>query len=464
MRRKTTALISCLLTFIALHAQNIPNGDFENWNNYSHYRLDSFYQYNYNVSRSTEHIEGRYALKLENTVSADGVTRRSGYCTNVIASKNQTGFPFEGDMLSVVFYAKYNLAVGDSARVYVVFYENKATKGYINFYLSGTSNGEFSRFNVPIYWYNTRTPDEVSIYLYSKHSPKGSPIAGNGYVIIDDLHFENIGKRGNDIYNQGFEGWTNDGIDYPEHWRSLDLLYLDTYYAYLSGDGVSRSTDAHGGNYSMKVSNYPGTSIPGRSYVYIGTTNKHQSTSIPSFKVYKRYNYLEGFFKYESPGKDSALIIYRMYKNGTPITYASRYLKPSNGWQYFNMKINYGSNDTIVPDSGSLFVYSSYPTPNHESSYLLLDDLDLAMQPNFSAIEEFDPKITVYPNPTNRSIYLNLEHPGKIELYNIQGQQVLHQHSSSGSHELDISMLPEGIYYLIFSNNDYQWKTKILKQ
>lgn len=445
-----------LLVFSTTSAQNVPNGDFETWTTYNHYQLDHYYAPYRNVSRSFDHYDGKYALRLDNTVSEDGTVRYRGYVYNVISSIGQTGFPFEGDVLSAVFHAKYDLADGDSAYVRVIFREKGATKGFVNFYASGNSNNAFIKFSIPIFWYNTRTPDEVAIYIYSNHD---NNIQGNGYFIIDDLHFENIGQRAQSIINFGFEDWTNIGVSFPQHWRSLDLRVFDDSKYFLPDTGVEYSTDAFRGNYSMKVGNYV-SGTPRASYAFVGSENDQYYT--PAFRVYKRYKYLQGYYKYYTDQNDSGRIYFRTFKNGTQMSFGNIYLNPTNDWTYFNIPINY-YNDSI-PDSAAIMVYSSNGTPTGENSYLLVDELDLVMEPWSLSVAEVRQPLNGYPNPCTSSIEINVPEEGILVLNDLIGTKIKSFPVRSGHLSIAMDDLPTGIYYLNIVNNNKTWQTKIMKQ
>lgn len=454
--RQLSYILGLILAVQTVFGQNIPNGDFETWTVYNHYQLDNYYAPYRNVYRSFDHYEGKYALRLENTVSEDGSTKYRGYCYNVISSIGQSGFPFEGDVLSVVFYAKYDLAEGDSARIYVVFRENGGTKGYVNFYTTGNSNGGYIKFSIPIFWYNTRTPDEVSVYLYSNED---ADVQGNGYIIIDDLHFENIGERGQDIINFGFEDWTNIGVSFPQHWRSLDLRVFDDSRYFLPDTGVEYSTDAYRGSYSMKVGNYVSGGIPRSSYVFLGTENDDYYT--PAFKLYNRYKYIQGYYKYYTDQSDSGRLYLRTYKNGTQLSFSNIYFQPKDEWSYFNIPINY-YNDSI-PDSAAIMVYSAAGTPTGENSHLLLDELDLVMEPWSLAVNELTADLGASPNPCRDKVHLVVPDAGILSINNSFGQNIKSFPVIKGKIWIDVKELPSGLYYLNIKNTENLWQTKILK-
>ena len=444
---------------IGLNAQNIPNGGFEDWTKHNHFSLKNYYSSSIvNVKRTTEHMEGAYALRLDNTVSEDGLTRRRCFVQNRINSIGQDGFEFFDDVLSLAFSAKYELAEGDTARIFVRFRENGANKGFVDFYMWGSSENKFNNHKVPIFWYGSRTPDLVEVYIYSNIHDN---VDGNGFIIVDDLHFENIGKRANDITNFGFEEWENDGVEHPVSWRPLDLIALTSYNYFLSDTGVYYSTDAFRGDKSLKVSNYR-TSSNRASYAYVGTENDHYYT--PAFKVYKRYQHIQGYYKYETDGNDSGRMQFRTFYNGVQRSYNNIYFKPTSEWTYFSRPIvYYGSFKDSIPDSASIIAWSAVGAPQSENSFLLLDDLDLVMEPNSVSIDQPKESIGVYPNPFADYINLELTEAFELTISSAKGEILRTLYLHAGIHKLDLSDLSTGLYILTFNNSDKQWKSTILK-
>ncbi|MFY0645055.1 MAG: T9SS type A sorting domain-containing protein [Bacteroidia bacterium] len=452
-------IIPALLFSLGLYSQNIPNGDFEDWTRYNHYALQDYWSSSIiNVSRTTDHMEGAYALRLDNTVSEDGLTKRRCYVQNRITSIGQDGFEFYDDVLSLAFSAKYELAIGDTARIYVRFRENGATKGFVDFYMWGSSGDEFNNHKVPIFWYGSRTPDIVEIYIYSNIH---NNVDGNGFIIVDDLHFENIGKRAADITNFGFEDWVNDGIDHPVSWRPLDLITLTSYNYFLGDTGVTYSTDAFNGERSLKVGNYY-TNANRVSYAYVGTENDHYYT--PAFKVYKRYKHLQGYYKYVTDANDSGRIQFRTFYNGVQRSYSNFYLRPTNNWTFFSQPITYyGSFQDSIPDSACIIAWSGVGTPQSQHSFLLLDDLDLVMEPHSASIDEPKASIGVYPNPFADRINLDLKESYQLTISSTKGEILRTMNLHAGTHQLNLSDLSKGIYILTFNNSNRQWKSTILK-
>jgi len=79
--------------------------------------------------------------------------------------------------------------------------------------------------------------------------------------------------------------------------------------------------------------------------------------------------------------------------------------------------------------------------------------------------DTFESKFSVYPNPTNESQTLKIktsESIQKLELYNLLGQKILHQHSESS--QLRVQNIKPGIYLLkIYSGNSSVTKGVVLQ-
>ena len=54
------------------YGQNIPNGNFEQWDTLDHHSLDDWYSYTNTVERTTDSKVGNYAIKLKNVYSETG--------------------------------------------------------------------------------------------------------------------------------------------------------------------------------------------------------------------------------------------------------------------------------------------------------------------------------------------------------------------------------------------------------
>jgi hypothetical protein len=73
-------------------------------------------------------------------------------------------------------------------------------------------------------------------------------------------------------------------------------------------------------------------------------------------------------------------------------------------------------------------------------------------------------QLSVYPNPANDFLSVVLSEPAEhftISIHSLQGQELC---KTSGSTSIDISTLPNGIYFLTVKQNDKSTTTRIIKE
>jgi hypothetical protein len=464
--------ISVFVTLACL-SQTIPNGDFETWETRDHYQLNGWYSpTNKNVERTSDSKTGNYALKLKNTYSPTSNGTRA-YVTSINYSNRQEldGFAISGEPLSMVFWSKHDLAVGDTARAYVVFREKGSYRGKIDFRFSGSTNGEFVKYSVPIEWSGVRTPDTAWVYLYSYIKNK---VSGDGFVIFDDLHFENIGERTGDIVNNDFEDWDNIGVDYPTIWRSVDLLFYENYNIFLADQSVYKikGKDAFMGGTSLLIKSYDYYGSPRAGYCYIGTENNDYYT--PTFPFTDTFKYLQGYYKYLPAGDDTARINFRAWQAGSSRSYNNFYLhEPVSEWTFFSMPIVYDAS-RYQPDSAALIIWSTNTDSIHGfNSSIYLDNLELVMEPTplQLSVKENTLAYSIFPNPTKDFLYLGLLSKIKSENFSCWVMNTLGQSSKltvedySNSKRVDVSSLSPSVYFLtIQEGNTFSKPIKFIKQ
>lgn len=453
---------SILLSVVLAHAvfsQNIPNGDFEQWEVRDHFQLNNYYSPTRNVERSSDAKEGKYALKLSNTYIENSTGYR-GYAHNASKANGVDGVAFSGDALSLVFWSKHDLAQGDTARVYAIFRDKGVYKGKVDFRFTGSSNGNWLKYSVPIEWNGNRLVDSVWLYFYSYAD---AAVDGDGFVLFDDVHFTKLNQRQMDFANSGFEDWTNIGLNFPTAWRSLDLLVYDTYTSFLYEPTTASvtKTEAFRGERSLLVKNaYSNANGNLRyGYCFIGTENDDYYT--PSFPT-DTFKYLQGYYKYIPDGDDTARINYRTWEKGAGKSYDNLFLPASQEWKFFTLPINYYSK-TARPDSAALIIYSgktdSVRGPN---SALYIDELNLVMEPKGVGIEEISNYIRLYPNPTSANLHIESAVNDNISFYNCIGENVGTFNLYPGHNIISTSDFQSGLYF-IKSNHTNQWIQKIVK-
>jgi hypothetical protein len=160
--------------------------------------------------------------------------------------------------------------------------------------------------------------------------------------------------------------------------------------------------------------------------------------------------------------------------------------QPNYVYDYLIIESTYPGNvKEIVDDFGSIGIKPTNPDlpPVGIESYMYLDNIYIkeycpVAQARFasdeSAVEEVElessDNITVFPNPTQGSLTLQYEDlvsvSSRLEIMNASGSLVMKKTfgSGTGSMSLDISNLPEGIYFyhIIDINNDVLKRDKIV--
>jgi hypothetical protein len=76
-------------------------------------------------------------------------------------------------------------------------------------------------------------------------------------------------------------------------------------------------------------------------------------------------------------------------------------------------------------------------------------------------------ELSVYPNPTNGKVVLELPEPEKVytlEITDITGTVLYSKETNGEKSIMDLNGYPPGIYYLRITGNDYETVTKVIKQ
>ncbi|MCB9260919.1 MAG: T9SS type A sorting domain-containing protein [Flavobacteriales bacterium] len=376
-------------------AQNIPNGNFENWQVIQHKVLDGWVSAG-NVSQSTDVYEGTYAIKLENKSDNQ---QRGFVASGPFVNNNLKGFAYNEQPLSVRFRAKYDLAAGDAAQVAVLFYLNGTPLAFVNESIEGNSADTFQYFSYPITWQLSTNPDSVAVLISSLNMDSASA-KNDGYLIVDDFHFATISTRNKAVPNGNFETWQNNPRQTLANWFTTDEYLYQLTGTILPKPIVAKSSKGRGGTLAVEMTNTKlGNDImPG--VMFTGTDIETFET--PSFPISGRYKYLEFFYAYKPQNGDSARIGLIMFKNGAAIGTVQKIIGDvANNYTQVAEEITYFSTD--IPDSATVFIASCNPdNPKGETTWLLIDDVRLTDVP----AHVFDlgvNKLAVYPNPFNNS-------------------------------------------------------------
>jgi hypothetical protein len=451
------ALFGCILS----KAQNVPSIGFEDWVDKKTSTLEDFITLG-DVSQSTDAKKGSYSIKLVNT-NGPGNSDIFGLVANTeISSKLQGGEPYDEAPLSLRFEAKYDLALGDAGTVISAFMLNGNVLGYASIILEGNSGDTFTRFSVPITWNLSAIPDSVIIVISSKDLETDT-LNGDGYLIVDDLHFTTVTTRNKAIANGDFEKWGTTTRSVPKGWFTTDD-YLEAVGAKSNDISVSKTNDKHGGASAVRLESIALGADPAAGIVLTG--KGLENFEKPAFSVSKNFKYLEGWYKYTPQGGDSLYIAIGLFKAGTPIAYALwQSNTPKNDWTYFSIPITYFI-PSIMADSATIVAAGANPdAAKGVGTLLFLDDLQLS--DTKLSVEELNLyKLHMYPNPIQNIVKLDgiPQLTGTAYMIVDLNGRIVSEGEIDYSHQLDLSNLEKGMYFLNLHGDAVRLSKLILKQ
>lgn len=428
---------------ISLSAQNIPNVGFESWTETSSFSIDNWFVAGA-ATRTTDAYEGGTAVRLENNASTQS---KSFVASGPIGPGGVASIPYDEAPLSMRFRAKYNLAAGDKAQIVSAFRSGPNYIAVSSITIEGNSMDTFTYFSVPIQYQISTIPDSVAVIITSLELDSNT-VNGDGYIVIDDLHFASISTRNKDIPNGNFNSWSETQTRHLDGWQTTDSYLFQISGQRINPPIVSEITDdVHGGSTALELRNrlWGADTMPG--VIFTGPDPEEFET--PSFPINQKWKYIEGFYKYNPEGGDSATIAVSLFKSGVPIGGVQAILfTPKSDWSYFAFEFQYLVD--ITPDSATLFITNSNPDQPHGlNTTLVLDDVQFTNQ-NLGVFDLFANKLNVFPNPFRDEIHLSGIQNIEDAIYEIRDARGRLVKSGDVTRNLIIDMrnTDSGIYFL----------------
>lgn len=257
------------------------------------------------------------------------------------------------------------------------------------------------------------------------------------------------------IMNADLEHWDTNtsGRLYPRSWPLMENEWL------------YRDSIAQHGNYALQVS----------VWYYYGKTVAKQTAAVD-----KRMARLQGYYKYtlnrikdniaDMVVTDTAFVNVWMTKwnvvtgERDTIGKGEIILEGSTTYQMFNCPIHYTSmgipdtvaitfDPSILRRREGLFISQESDGVN---SLLSIDNLSLEESPMEVISAEHGAGINIYPNPISGKLNILLPHhkEGTICLGAITGGILIEQPIQQTTNELDIALLPAGIYTIVIRDKD----------
>lgn len=234
---------------------------------------------------------------------------------------------------------------------------------------------------------------------------------------------------GQAVPNGDFENWNDMGLyEDPQGWATFN------FFAVFGGpETVTRSTNAHGGNYSARletvVEDFDGDgnndTLPG--VMYLGLMDFLNEEMVEGAPFSERPDSLTGWFHYLPAVSDAAYIELQLTRwNSTDgmqesVGGGELMLEETTDWSRFSLPIEYLSEE--MPDTVRIMMIANTMAPSNGSE-LFVDDFAFVTNSTASAPELQKGGLIYYPNPANASLTVVADQNETIEVYNALGKLV----------------------------------------
>jgi hypothetical protein len=73
------------------------------------------------------------------------------------------------------------------------------------------------------------------------------------------------------------------------------------------------------------------------------------------------------------------------------------------------------------------------------------------------------PTVTIYPNPGNHLVNINVKTPYSLKLYNVEGKKLMDLQDVKFK-QIDVSPYPNGLYFIMIENSEEKYKERFIKR
>lgn len=449
--KKIYSIITGMLLLISsgIHAQSIPNGQFENWNSNSFDDLDFYQTSNYevlarglpfNAEKVADPQHLNYAIRL--TTRANATDTMFGYFINGDPGTMAGGMPISGIPTALTGYFKCNIMPGDSAILLMFFKAMGAPVAPPMVVKFGGVQTSYVPFSIPITGLMF-PPDTVMLGAASSDAINNIQVAGS-MIQFDNLSFTGLANQPAQM-NGSFENWTVNTIYTPMQWFS---------FGDWDGSSILRTTDKYQGNYAVELQTYAGDNngnpVARNSMISTGNWVCQGSNCnlVGGFPFANLNDTLVFHYKYAPQNNDTAFAEVLFKKNGSIFSIIHYDLLPASNYQQGVLPFNlFQAPDTAVV----MFVSSGWNDTLMASvgSVLKVDDVYFKSQaPTFVVKWNMKNVFHVFPNPSSGKI--NLINTGSAmesyEVYNSVGAKV--KEGSINANSATVEINEPGIYLL----------------
>lgn len=414
----------------------IPNNDFENWTTMTAEKPTGW-TFSMGNTKTTDKRSGNFAMKLQ----GDSIEEIPGVILQGMSDDGiyfYDGAPFAAQPDSLIFWAKYNIASGDSAMVYLQL-KKAGVPLFADWFRFTGSSSTYKRFAYKINMAAPMAADSVILAFASTNI--FADFNYSSWITIDDISFSGTTKN---VPNPGFEDWKALTHFTPNRWSpnydGEDLLDEDK-------PTVLRSFDAGTGGACVHIRN-----IDRGDWIESGETRTIKSPANqwfwgPTFPVSGKPDTLYGLYKWLPKAGDEARVEVTMWKAGSQIGSGTISTGVEQAaWAIAKVGISYWTMDS--PDSAQILIYSSNGEAKGESD-LFVDNLSFSPIFGAGTKNPFAVQFSVKPNPANETIHVQLpttKNSSTARIYDATGRLVLSSEISAMNPAIQLSSLPAGTY------------------
>ena len=448
----------------------LPNWDFEQWEPDTLLLPATWNILNDSTFQQVAGQASNYALQISATNFA---------ILGFVGDGNQSGMPrflggcpFTERPDSIIFHLNYSLNPLDSAMFLVQMRNGDSIIVGKFFFITGNSGGNFQRIAFPLTYLSTLVPDSIVLGFstFNAMSPIPNDHSQN-FMTLDNISFSPSSAA---ICNFDFENWLVFPYDDLKQWYYTKTLFINpddinASHRVLKTEGVEPD------GFGVELKNITYTNLLLSSDLSNNPNKDFFGGNLHGTPVSRRYQYLNGYYKYESVIEDSLFIEVAMFKNGVAIGHGG-FITGNNTSTYtvFDMPVTY-YDETTVPDSAIIYLRNNnYGVPAGFST-LTVDRLSfdglwgvLSDTTGIENIPVSENKVRVFPNPAQHSFVAEFSGDNTstalLLLTDINGRTLRQSVFPAGQTRLsiDVADMDAGLYFLKILSGDKIFNSKIV--
>ncbi|MGE0637128.1 MAG: T9SS type A sorting domain-containing protein [Bacteroidia bacterium] len=255
--------------------------------------------------------------------------------------------------------------------------------------------------------------------------------------------------------NPGFENWTaGSGYENPNNWSTLNSAT-----SFLGIVTVSKSTDAHGGTYSLRgETKFIGAPFnqAAPALVTTGTINTTTQEIEGGIAYTERPDSVAGWMKYAPVNVDTGYIeVLLMNANATDTVARARFDQPVAASEWFRFSAPFVYSSSANPELSRVILLPSSGYSPVVGSVVQFDDLEFVFTTGINENNEIYP-FSVYPNPATDELFIKnpLTQTAKMQVYDVAGKKVNELNIGLNTTRASISTYAPGVYIYMFTDNN----------